>query len=149
VLRQGWQLEGGSVVATLTIRPETVCYIIVKAREFGVKVEPEDLDPGSNPTDDRDVDVLEDFADDPTFEELLSALEALNDDESLDLVALAWIGRGDYTAEDWDEARDQAAEIPIRDRPRYLIGTPLVGDYLEEGLAELGYSCEDVEVERL
>jgi Protein of unknown function (DUF3775) len=136
-------------VATLTVRPETVCYVIVKAREFGVKVEPEDLDPGSNPSDDGEVDVLEDFADDPTFEELSSALEALNDDELLDLVALAWIGRGDYTAEDWTEARDQAAEIPQKDRPRYLIGTALVGDYLEEGLSELGYSCEDVEIERL
>lgn len=136
-------------MATLTIRPETVCYIIIKAREFGVKVEPEDVDSGSNPTDDREVDVLEDFADDPTFEELSSALEAVNDDESLDLVALAWIGRGDYTVEDWDEAREQAAEIPMKDRPRYLIGTPLLGDYLEEGLSELGYSCEDVEVERL
>ena len=136
-------------MATLTIGPETVCYIIVKAREFGVKVEPEDLDAGSNPSDDHDVDVLEDFADDPTLEELSSALEALNDDESLDLVALAWIGRGDYTAEDWGEAREQAAEIPVKDRPRYLIGTPLLGDYLEEGLSEFGYSCEDVEVERL
>jgi hypothetical protein len=150
VLRRGWQqLKGRGAVATLTIRPETVCYIIIKAREFGVKVEPEDVDSGSNPTDDREVDVLEDFADDPTFEELSSALEAVNDDESLDLVALAWIGRGDYTVEDWDEAREQAAEIPMKDRPRYLIGTPLLGDYLEEGLSELGYSCEDVEVERL
>lgn len=136
-------------MATLTIRPETVCYIIVKAREFGVKVEPENLDPGSNPSDDREVDVLEDFAGDPTFEELSSALDSLNDDESLDLVALAWIGRGDYTVEDWQEAREQATEIPMGDRPRYLIGTPLLGDFLEEGLSALGYSCEDVEIERL
>jgi len=136
-------------MATLTIRPETVCYVIVKAREFGVKVEPDDPDSGSNPSDDREIDVLEDFADDATFEELSSALEALNEDESLDLVALAWIGRGDYTAVDWREAREQAGEIPLKDRPRYLIGTPLLGDYLEEGLSELGYSCEDYEIERL
>ena len=136
-------------MATLTIRPETVCYVIVKAREFGVKVEPDDPDSGSNPSDDREIDVLEDFADDATFEELSSALEALNEDESLDLVALAWVGRGDYTAVDWREAREQAAEIPLKDRPRYLIGTPLLGDYLEEGLSELGYSCEDYEIERL
>jgi hypothetical protein len=136
-------------VATLTIRPETVCYLIVKAREFGVKVEPENLDSGSNPSDDHEVDVLEDFADDPTLEELSSALDSLNDDESLDLVVLAWIGRGDYTVEDWQEAREQATEIPMGDRPRYLIGTPLLGDFLEEGLSALGYSCEDVEIERL
>jgi hypothetical protein len=141
------QEEGA--VAKLTVRPETVCFVIVKAREFGVKVEPDDPDSGSNPSDDKEIDVLEDYVDDPTFEELSSALEALNDDESLDLVALTWIGRGDYTLDDWAEARDQATEIPPKERPRYLIGTPLLGDYLEEGLSELGYSCDDVEIERL
>ena len=136
-------------MADLTISPETVCYIIVKAREFDVKVEPADPDSGSNPTDDKGVDVLEDLTDDPTFEEVSSALGTLNEDETLDLVALAWIGRGDYTSEDWREAREQAREIPLKDRPRYLLGTPLLGDFLEEGLSELGYSCEDYEIERL
>jgi hypothetical protein len=136
-------------MADLTISPETVCYLIVKAREFDVKVDPVDPDSGSNPTDDNDVDILEDLADDPTFEEVSGALGALNDDETLDLVALTWIGRGDYTSEDWEEARDQAREIPLKDRPRYLLGTPLLGDFLEEGLSELGYSCEDYEIDRL
>ncbi len=136
-------------MATLTIRPETVCYLIVKAREFGVKVEPDDPESGSNPSDDREIDIIEDFADDPTLEELSSALASLNEDESLDLVALTWIGRGDYTVADWQEAREQAEEIPLGDRPRYLLGTPLLGDFLEAGLSELGYSCDDVEIERL
>ena len=136
-------------MAALTISPETVCYVIVKAREFDVKVEPDDPDSGSNPTDDKDIDVLEELVDDPTFEEVSSALAALNEDETLDLVALAWIGRGDYTSEDWEEAREQAREIPLKDRPRYLLGTPLLGDFLEDGLSELGYSCEDYEIERL
>jgi hypothetical protein len=136
-------------VAELTISPETVCYVILKAREFDVKVDPTDPDSGSNPTDDPDIDILEDLADDPTFEEVSSALATLNDDETLDLVALTWIGRGDYTSEDWDEAREQAREIPLKDRPRYLLGTPLLGDFLEDGLSELGYSCEDYEIERL
>ena len=136
-------------MADLSISPETVCYLIVKAREFDVKVEPTDPDSGSNPTDDQEIDILEDLADDPTFEEVSSALSALNDDETLDLVALTWIGRGDFTSEDWEEARDQAREIPFGDRPRYLLGTPLLGDFLEEGLSELGYSCEDYEIDRL
>jgi hypothetical protein len=136
-------------MAQLTISPETVCYIIIKAREFDVKVEPTDPDTGSNPADDNGVDILEDLADDPTYEELASAMESLNDDETLDLVALTWIGRGDYTRADWREAREQANEIPLADRPRYLLGTPLLGDYLEEGLAELGHSCEDFEIDRL
>jgi hypothetical protein len=136
-------------MATLTISPETVCYVIVKAREFDVKVDPADPDSGSNPTDDNEIDILEDLADDPTFEEVSGVLGSLNDDETLDLVALTWIGRGDYTSEDWEEARDQAREIPLKDRPRYLLGTPLLGDFLEEGLSELGHSCEDYDIDRL
>ena len=133
----------------LAISPETVCYLIVKAREFDVKVAPAEPDPGSNPADDRDVGILEDYADDPTYQELTGALESLNSDQLLDLVVLTWIGRGTYGKDQWDEARDQAGEIPTKDAPRYLLGTPQLGDYLEEGLAELGYSCQDYEIGRL
>src|SRR5215471_15391021 len=49
----------GIGMARLTISPETVCYIIVKAREFDVKVDPTDPDSGSNPGDDNEVDILE------------------------------------------------------------------------------------------
>jgi hypothetical protein len=133
----------------LNISPEKVCYIIIKAREFDVKVEPDDPASGSNPADDNEIDVLEDFADDPTYDELLSALRSLNEDESLDLVALAWVGRGTYSKNEWGEARRQAQEIPLADRPRYLTGTPMLGDYLEQGLSELGYSCDEFEMNRL
>src|SRR5262245_12884606 len=118
----------------LKISPEKVFYIIVKAREFDVKVEPDGPASGSNPADDNEIEVLEDLADDPTYEELLSALRSLNEDESLDLVALAWVGRGTYSKNEWREARRQAREIPLADRPRYLSGTPMLGDYLEQGL---------------
>ena len=133
----------------LAISPETVCYLIVKAREFDAKVSPAEPDLGSSTAVDRDIGILEDHADDPTFQELTSALESLNSDQLLDLVVLTWIGRGTYAKDQWDEARDQAGEIPTEDAPRYLLGTPQLGDYLEEGLAELGYSCQDYEIGRL
>jgi Protein of unknown function (DUF3775) len=135
-------------MATLSISPEKVCYVIVKAREYDVQVPPDDPDSGSNPADDKVIDVLE-SSDNPAYEELLGALQPLNEDETLDLVALTWIGRGTYGKDDWLEARDQAGEIPAKDRPRYLIRTPLLGDFLEQGLDELGYSCEDYEIGRL
>jgi hypothetical protein len=121
----------------VAVNPETVSFIIAKAREFDAKVEPDDPDSGSNPTDDRAIDVLEDFADDPTLEELKGAIDGLNDDESRDLVAIMWTGRGDYDKSQWGEASAQANTIPRRDRSRYLIGTPMLGDYLEQGLDEL------------
>jgi hypothetical protein len=133
----------------LTVDPDTVCFLIIKAREFDVKVDPEDIDSGSNETDDGDIDVLEDRRDDPTFAELMGTLEALNEDELAELVAMTWIGRGDFDAEDWEDAKDQARQRGSKGTAEYLLGTPLLGDYLESGFNDLGYSCEDVEEEHL
>ena len=132
-------------IVELTIDPDTVCFLIVKAREFDVKVEPDDPDSGSNPTDDGEIDVLEDRRDDPTFAELMGTLEALNDDELSDLVAMTWIGRGDFDVDDWEDAKEQALQRGTKGTAEYLLGTPLLGDYLESGFTDLSYSCEDVE----
>ncbi|HUK57652.1 MAG TPA: DUF3775 domain-containing protein [Stellaceae bacterium] len=133
----------------LNISPETVGFIIVKAREYDAKVEPDDPESGSNPADDLETDVLEDFPDDPTLEELSAAIDSLNDDETIDLIALAWVGRGDFGKEEWGEARRLAKE---RHRPHssaYLVGMPTLGDYLEEGLAVLGYPVSELGAEHL
>jgi len=136
-------VEGVSAPSELSISAEKVCFIIVKAREFDVKVDPVEPDPGSNPGDDDEREVLEDYSDDATLEELRGAIDELNDDEVVDLIALAWVGRGDFAKEDWESARALARE---RHRPHsaaYLIGMPALGDYLEEGLEALGHSCAD------
>lgn len=133
----------------LTINPIKACYIIIKAREFDAKVESDELEEGSNPSDDKDVGILEDQPDDPTQQELIDALEGLNQDELLDLVALTWIGRGDFTAEEWSAARAQANAMRDKHIPSYLVETPLLSDYLKEGLSAMGYSCETVEAEHL
>ena len=88
-----------------TISAEKAFFIIVKAREFDEQVAPSDPKSGSNPTDDRDVDVLEAKGDDPTLQELEGALAALNIDEQLDLLALTWLGRGDFPVFRTGEAR--------------------------------------------
>lgn len=129
----------------LTVNPQSVAFIIEKAREFDAKVEPDDPESGSNPSDDKGIDILEDFADDPTLEELKSAIDALNVDESRDLVAIMWTGRGDYDKGQWREARQQANTIPPQDRSRYLVGTPMLADYLEQGLDELEIPVPEIE----
>ena len=131
----------------LTVSPETAFYVIVKAREFDEQVEPTDPDSGSNPSDDREVDVLEEEADDPVEQELEAALVALNIDEQFDLIALMWLGRGDFPT--FAEAREEASDMRDKHIPSYLIGTPKLGDYVEEGLAQLGISLEDFEKNRL
>ncbi len=105
----------------VTINPEKVCYIVIKAREFDEKVDPGDDDPGSNPGDDKSVEILEDRPDDPTLEELMGAIDLLNEDEGLELIALAWIGRGDFEPEEWDEALEAAREVPEKRIADYLI----------------------------
>jgi hypothetical protein len=131
----------------LTISPETVFFIIVKAREFDERVAPADPDSGSNPADDRVVDVLEEEAEDTIEEELGAAFDALNSDEQLDLIALMWLGRGDFAS--FAQARGEAEDMRDKHIPRYLMGTPKLGDFLEEGLAQLGYSLKDFEKNRL
>jgi uncharacterized protein DUF3775 len=135
--------------ATLTISPEKVCFIIIKAREFDAKDEVTEPDPGSNPSDDKDFAVLEDHADDPVVEELTAFINSLSEDEQIDLVALVWLGRDDYTASDWPAVREEAARAHNERTAEYLLGTPMLGDFLEEGLALLGRSCEEFEIGRL
>jgi hypothetical protein len=133
----------------LTISPEKVCSVIIKAKEYDAKDEITEVDPGSNPSDDKDVSVLENHEDDPVVEELTSFINSLSEDEQIDLVALAWLGRDDNSASDWPAVREEAARAHNQRTAAYLLGTPLVGDYLEEGLSMLGYSCQEFEIDRL
>lgn len=136
-------------MADVPVRPEIavdlVCRIIVRAREFDVKEAPSDEDEGSNPVDDNFVDVLESNKDDPVFMELKATIDSLDVDARCDLVALAWVGRGDYEPEEWREAHALARQEHDNRTAAYLLGMPLLGDYLEEGLAEFDLSCEDFE----
>lgn len=133
----------------LSISPEKVCFIIVKAKEFDAKDAVTEDNPGSNPTDDKEAAVLEDHEDDPVVEEITAFIDAMTEDEQIDLVALAWLGRDDYTAADWAAVREEAAGAHNDRTASYLLGMPLLGDFLEEGLSMLGYSCEEFEIGRL
>jgi len=135
----------------LAISREKVSFLIEKAREFDVKDLPADLDSGSNPTDDNEIDVLEDNSCDPVASEMASFIRAMNEDEQTDLVALMWLGRGDATIEQWDDLRRQSAERRDEyaarnaryETVRYLLGEPLLGDFLAEGLDKFGISWVD------
>ena len=139
----------GDAIPTLSISTEKVCFVVVKAREFDVKDVDTTLDDGSNPTDDRMIEVLEDRPDDPVIQELVAFIETMSEDEQVDLVTLAWLGRGDGTLEEWAELRAEAARMHNRYTASYLLGIPLLPDYLEEALAECGRSCEEFEKDHL
>jgi len=127
----------------LAISVEKVGFLIEKTREFDVKEAETDPDSGSNPTDDDMIDVLEDNGDDPVAREITGFINAMTEDERIDLVALMRLGRGDGTIEEWDDLRREAADASDGHTASTLLGEPLVSDYLAEGLEEFGLDWTD------
>jgi hypothetical protein len=138
-----------TTVPTLSISPEKICFIVVKAREFDAKDVVTDPDIASNPIDDAMIAVLEDHRDDPVVQELKGFIGALTQDEQIELVALAWLGRGDSDIGDWEALRAEAARANNNRTASYLLGMPHLPDYLEDALSEFGGSCQDLEMGHL
>lgn len=126
------------------INPITICFLIGKAREFHAKEEVVIPEPALSPGDD-DVGrlALADHADDPTYQEFSGAVEDLEPDQQITLVALMWLGRGDFDVDQWEAGLDEARRDWTPRTADYLLSTPLVADYLSEGLSLLGYDCEE------
>jgi hypothetical protein len=127
----------------LTLGPDIAFPIVLKAREYAAKVAQTDPDSGSDPVDDGNVDVLETTPNDPTYAELAQAISDLNDDEQRDLVALIWLGRGDYTLAEWADARAAAGDVERARLPRYVAELEMASEHLEEGLAQFHHSIEE------
>jgi Protein of unknown function (DUF3775) len=135
-------------VIELGISTEKVRFIIVKARQYDAKEGDADPDEGSNAADDDMADVLEDKPeDDAVRRELVAFINGLNEEEQINLVALAWVGRGTYDIEEWDEAIDTARTEHNKRTAQYLLGLPLLGDYLAEGLEAFDEDFDDEEDE--
>ena len=130
-------------VPELSISEEKLCFIVAKAREFDVKDEVTDPDDASNPTDDAQIAVLEDHKDDPVMQEIVAVVRSMTIDEQIDLVTLVWLGRGDGALDDWSDLRAEAARDHNNRTASYLLGMPLLADYLEEGMAQFGISCDE------
>jgi hypothetical protein len=127
----------------LSVSAEKLCFIIAKAREFDVKDVVTDPDDASNPTDDANLAVLEDHKDDPVVKELVAVINSMSVDEQVDLVTLTWIGRGDGGIEDWGDLRAEAARAHNSRTAAYLLGIPLLADYLGEAISLFDISCAE------
>lgn len=126
--------------ADFALDRRALAFIALKAKAFDALVGADDPTDASDAADDRFVDALEDEADNPAQRELAAAIAGLDADAKGALVALTWLGRGDYEAEDWDEALIAARERAQGSTARYLMGVPLLGDYIEGGADKLGIS---------
>ena len=123
----------------IDLNPETVANIAAHAREFQTATSMATEPTPATMTDERVLDQLAEWHGDPGFNELKNAINDLEPDQQATLVALMWLGRGDYTLEEWSEALEYAEEVGGVATADYLIATPLLADYLEEGLNVHGY----------
>lgn len=130
-------------IPALVTPTDKIAFIVLKAREFDGKEADSDPDSGSNPTDDGGADVLEDQPGNQARRELITAINDLNQDERIELVALAWLGRGTYEISEWQDALNMARSEHSRRTAQYLLSLPLLGDYLEEGLDAFGEGISD------
>jgi hypothetical protein len=139
----------GDKVWDLTIAPDTVRVIIEKARTVSAAVN-EDYEDGSEHEVDLDENarqahlhegLAEEETEDQTERELRQIVRGLNVDEAAELIALTWIGRGDYDAMEFADAVREARQRDYRPS-RYLLGMPMLGDWLEEGLEAIGVAPE-------
>ena len=127
----------------LTVPLETVCRLIVRARELEAQVPAIETDDEEDPTDSDDpFAVLEDEANTAVEDEVRALLEDLADDEIVEVLALAMVGRGTYDASEWDDALDEGASAG--DAVDQLLDMPMLAAYLDAGLAAFDLSCEGI-----
>jgi hypothetical protein len=137
------EVYGMRKVPNLSISPEKVFFIVAKARQSDIKATESDL--ASDLSDDDTAYGLEDHSKQTDRSELFGFIRGLNVDEQIDLVALMWLGRGDGDLDGWHDLRAEAARAHNNRTASYLIGTPMLADYLEEALSQFGKSFEDFE----
>ena len=130
---------------------ETLCRLIIRARELEAQVPAQDPDEDAANVDDFDdegedqaLSVLEDELNSGVEEEMRATLDDLADDQLAETLALAWVGRGTYDVSEWDDAFAEASDVDPESSIDELMDMPLLASYLEAGLAAFDYSCEGV-----
>ena len=122
---------------------ETICRLIIRARELEAQVPAVENDDEPDAADsDDEFAVLEDDSNEAIEEEMVALLDDLGDDQLQELLALAWVGRGTYDASEWSEALEEAADPDGEDPVDQLLDMPTLAAYLDAGLAAFDLTCE-------
>ncbi len=120
----------------LELNRETVLFLIDKAHEFQMRDDVSSPEDSVDPSEDWEDQAAAADMNHPALEELRSTIDDLEPDQQVTLVALMWVGRGDYSIDEWDAALDHAKDSWNKRTADYLIGTPMLADYLAEGLEQ-------------
>src|SRR5690606_7328894 len=96
----------------LQISTDIVCRVIDLAREFHAQEEVviPSTSGGSEIDSDQAMQVLAAHADDLTYQQLKAEISDLEPQQQAEIVAILWLGRGDYDIEEWEDVRAQARE---------------------------------------
>ena len=119
-------IDTGTPDIDLGMSEDTLAAIILEAKSYDAVMPESDEDEGSNDADDREVSVLEDQDDNPALQILSDTIESLSVDQQEALIALVWVGRGDFDASEWQKALDLAAERDSKPTVRDLGGKTFV-----------------------
>ncbi len=138
-------IDDGDEPGELNIGLDKIQDIVLRARAFDQEDFPDEPDPGGEAEEAQDREERLDEGEDPTEAELRELIDDLNDEEVIDLIALVWIGRGDFSKSELTQARELAKERHQGSSSKYLMGIPTLAEYLAEGLAEAGYDLEGLE----
>lgn len=129
----------------LTVSLETVCRLIIRARELEAQAPAIETDDEDDPTDSDDpLAVLEDEANEVIEDEVRTLLEDLPEDEAAEILALALVGRGTFDASEWDEALETANEDDNDAVVDQLLDMPMLAGYLDAGLTAFDLSCDAI-----
>ena len=126
----------------LNLSPDTVCFLISMARVFHSQEDVVIPDTPDSPSEDWALQALAAHSGDSVFQEFKSTIDDLEPDQQQEVVALMWLGRDEFSVDEWEAAREEARNSWTESTAEYLIGHPHLSDYLLEGLDLLGYSCD-------
>jgi len=138
------------------LKPEVVGHIINKVRELNAGAatvlpdeEAEAYERGAHEVDETTLERErhDEHEHDPVYQELTAFIGALSIDEQCELIALAWLGRGDGTRDDWGDLTALAHERHSDHTGGYLLAMPLLGEYLADGLEAFEFAVSEFEDE--
>lgn len=124
-------------MAEIELNRDTIQFIIEKVREFQTRDDVSFDDEPDSDDEDWSSEISSSYAEDPYFQELKTTIEDLEPDQQMSLVALMWLGRGDFSVDEWNAVLRQAEDSWNDHTAEYLIGTAMLADFLSEGLEQL------------
>jgi hypothetical protein len=125
------------------INKDIICSIIKRAREINIASDLATPDNGDDLSDAEIRQHLAEFQDDLSFQEVRDLINDLDPDQQQKIIALMYMGRGDYDGTEWQAALEQALTVPEENRADYLLSKPGLADYLSDGLQFFNYTCEE------